>query len=84
MRMDIDTPYPIEGTVKYESENVTGWLLPCPSEWLSEHEAGDIKKQIRNEMQVHHEPGVKAEFIVYESGAHEILEVSELEEAEVA
>lgn len=80
--IEIEKPFPVEGIVEYESEDTTGYSLPCASVWLSEHESGDILKRLREEMQTHHDPGVKGEFIVYEDGTHEIQSVEPIQEAD--
>lgn len=75
----IETPYPIEGSIEIESDAVTSWSLPCVQEWMSEHESGDIAAQIRNDMRANHGVGYKAEFIVYRNGRYDLLEVEEID-----
>lgn len=79
----MNTPYPIEGTVKTRSKTVTGYDLPCDSTWLHQHESGDLLDQVKNDVRVKHGVGVAADVIVYESGRHEILETRELDEDEM-
>jgi hypothetical protein len=78
--MQIETPFPVEGTVKVRSESHVSFELPCESEWLDEHESGDILERVRREVETHHRTGKQATFIAYEDGRHEITEVSDLEE----
>lgn len=72
--MDIETPYPVKGTV-FIREKSTGWSLPCESEWLSEVEGGSIMDKIDNEMRVHHDPKKGAEFIAHGDGRYQITDV---------
>ena len=41
MSLEIETPFPVEGTIT-PRENGYGASLPCASEWLSETENGDL------------------------------------------
>lgn len=78
--MSFQLPYPIEGTVRIEKENVTGWSMEEPHEYLTEHESGDVAERIRNDVKANHGIGYEADFKAYESGRYEIVEVREIEE----
>ena len=56
--MDIETPFPVEGTVT-PRENGYGASLPCASEWLSETENGDMLEQAVHEAVYEYGRGVE-------------------------
>lgn len=43
-RMELDTPFPVEGTVTPKDHGYSA-DLPCESEWLTETEHGDYLQQ---------------------------------------
>jgi len=64
--------WPVRGTVEVNGD-VTSWNMPCVSEWLSEHESGDITEQIENAVRAKHEEGVEYAFRVSRRETYQIL-----------
>jgi hypothetical protein len=44
MSVDIETPFPVEGTITPTDHGYSA-SLPCESEWLTETENGDVLQQ---------------------------------------
>jgi len=78
--MDIEDPFPIEGTIRYTEQTIGGPTVSCGTEWLTEHETGNLLKQARREIMDDYEPPVEVDIIFRVNGNYEILDTTEIDD----
>jgi hypothetical protein len=68
---DEDSVWSIEGPIKYTEDFISGPRTSAPSEYLSEHENGNLLDQIREDVR-QHEPPVTFMVTVSENGSYSL------------